>query len=185
LASFSADSRFEQQGGWAPGTKLDRALHFGPGSRICLGRQVQLLINRVAANPVIFAHYGIPRPDCAVIFHTFCACIIHACKSEWFEIWSVPLESTDQEPTVKISSKSAAFSFSLVVLVGTTAVGCAPTTDTAMSETAVYHAPEAGAPAPLLVAGALDVTTLTTTSENSSSFAAIDGRRELQWPAFP
>jgi hypothetical protein len=81
---------------------------------------------------------------------------------------------------VKLSLKSAAFSFSLVVL-GTTVIGCTPTTDTAMSETTVYHAPEAGAPAPLLVAGPLDVKTLTTTS----SFAAIDGRRELRWPAFP
>lgn len=86
---------------------------------------------------------------------------------------------------MKLLSKSAAFYFSLVVLVGTTAIGCTPTTDTAMSETTVYHAPEAGTPAPLLVAGPLVVTTLTTTSEDSSSFVAIDGRRELQWSAFP
>lgn len=87
---------------------------------------------------------------------------------------------------MKLSSKSAAFSFSLVVLLGTTAIGCTPTTDSAMSETTANHAPEAGAPAaPLLVAGPLVVTTLSTTSEDSSSFAEIDGRRELQWPAFP
>jgi hypothetical protein len=72
-----------------------------------------------------------------------------------------------------------------ISLLGTTAIGCTSTTDTAMSETTVYHAPEAGAPAPLLVAGPLVVTILTTTSEYSSSFAAIDGRRELQGPAFP
>jgi hypothetical protein len=69
---------------------------------------------------------------------------------------------------VKLSSKSTAFSFSLVVLVGTTAIGCAPTTDTAMSETTANHAPEAGAPTPLLVAGPLVVTTLTTTGEYSA-----------------
>jgi hypothetical protein len=87
---------------------------------------------------------------------------------------------------VKLSSKSAAFSLGLIVLAGTTAIGCTPTTDTATSERTVYDAPEAaGAPAPLLVAGPLVVTTLTTTSESSSSFGAIDGRRELQWPTFP
>lgn len=81
---------------------------------------------------------------------------------------------------MQLLSKSAAFSFSLVVLVGTTAIGCTPTTDTTMSENTGYHAPGAGAPAPLLVAGPLVVTTLFTTGQYSSSFAAIDGRRELQ-----
>jgi hypothetical protein len=82
-------------------------------------------------------------------------------------------------------SKSVAFSFILVVLVGTTTIGCGPTTDTAMSEATVHQAPEAGAPAPLLVAGPIIVTTLSTTNDYSSSLAAIDGRRELQLPAFP
>jgi hypothetical protein len=86
---------------------------------------------------------------------------------------------------VKLSSKSVAFSFSLIVLAATTAIGCTPTADTVTSERTVYDAPEtAGAPAPLL-AGPLVVTTLNTTSESSSSFAAIDGRRELQWPVLP
>jgi hypothetical protein len=98
----------------------------------------------------------------------------------WFEIWSVLLESTEQEPTVKLSAKGAAFSFSLAIMVGTTAIGCTPTTDTAMNETAIHHAPEAGDPAPLLVAGPLVVTTMSTTSDYSPSFAAINGRRELQ-----
>ena len=86
---------------------------------------------------------------------------------------------------MKLSAKSAAFSFSLIVLVGTTTIGCTPTTDTPMRETAVDHAPEADTPAPILEAGPLVVTTLTASNEYSSSFATIDGRRELQWPTFP
>jgi hypothetical protein len=54
-----------------------------------------------------------------------------------------------------------------------------------MRETAVDHAPEADTPAPILEAGPLVVTTLTASNEYSSSFATIDGRRELQWPTFP
>jgi hypothetical protein len=86
---------------------------------------------------------------------------------------------------MKLSAKSLAFSFSLAVLVGTAAIGCAPTTDTAMSEATAHQTAEAGRPTPLLVAGPIVVTTLNTTSEDSSSVAAIDGRRELQWSAFP
>ena len=86
---------------------------------------------------------------------------------------------------MKRSAKGAAFSFSLAVMVGTTAIGCAPTTDTASSEATASQASEAGAPAPLLVAGPIVVTTLSATNDYSSSFAAIDGRRELQLPAFP